>query len=66
VHHDKALQPLDGAEHAGDATVAGRRVGVVRMAGESNLGSGRDGDDLPKEMVDALPILLFGEDTGHR
>src|SRR5262249_55623158 len=59
VHLDKALQPLDGAEHAGVTAVAGRRVGVVRMAGEPHLGRGRDRDDGGEKMVDPLPILRF-------
>src|SRR3984893_2926506 len=62
VHLHEALQPLDGAEHAGDAAIAGRRVGVVRMAGKPHLGGGRDRDDGAEEMVDPLPVLLLGED----
>ena len=62
MHLHKALQLLDGAEHASDAAIAGRRVGVVRMAGEPHLGGGRDWDDLAEEMVDPLPVLVLGED----
>jgi hypothetical protein len=45
VHLHEALEPLDGAEHASDAAVAGRRVGVVRIAGEPHLSRGRDRHD---------------------
>ena len=38
VHRHEPLQPLDRAEHARHAAVAGRRVGIVRMAGEAHLG----------------------------
>jgi len=37
VHRDEALQGFDGAEHAGDAAVTGRRIGVVRVAGEPHF-----------------------------
>ena len=49
VHLHEALQPLDGAEHAGHAAVARRRVGVVRMAGEAHLGGGRDRHDAARK-----------------
>src|SRR5207248_9243798 len=61
----EALEPLDRAEHASDAAVAGRRVGIVRVAGEPHLGRGRDRDDLSQEMVDPLPVLALGDDAGR-
>jgi hypothetical protein len=65
MHLYEALQPVDGAEHAGHAAVAGRRVGVVRVAGEPHLGRGCDRHDGPEEMVDPLPVLVLGEDAGR-
>ena len=45
VHLHESLQPLDRAEHARYAAIAGRRVGVVRMAGEAELCGSGDRDD---------------------
>jgi hypothetical protein len=65
VHLHKALQPLDDAEHTGDAAIAGRRIGVVRVAGEAHLGGGCDRDDLAEKMVDPLPVLVLRDDAGR-
>src|SRR3546814_20078007 len=45
AHQDELLEAIDGAENAGDAAIAGRGVGVVRVAGEADLVAGRDGND---------------------
>jgi hypothetical protein len=59
------LRPFDVAEDAGDAAIAGRRPGIVRMAGEADLVALGDRDDALEEVVDALPVLFFAEDTGE-
>jgi hypothetical protein len=65
VHLHKALHSLDRAKDASDGAIAGRRVGVVRVAGEPHLGRGRDRNDLAEEMVDPLSVLVLGEDAGR-
>ncbi len=65
MHRHEPLQPVDRAEHAGHAAIAGRRVGVLRMAGEAHLRRGRDRHDRRQKMVDPLPIFVFGDDAGN-
>src|SRR6267142_1952220 len=55
VHLHEALQSFDGAEHPGHPAIAGRRVGIVRMAREPHLGCGRDRHDGAEKMVDPRP-----------
>jgi hypothetical protein len=64
VHRHEPLQPLDRAEHAGYATITGRRVRVLRMAREAYFRRGRDRHDRGKEMVDPPPIFVLGDDAG--
>src|SRR5437764_7757182 len=66
VHLHETLQAFDGTENARHAAVAGPRVGVVRMTGETNLRGGGGWDDRREEPVDAFPVLLFRNDAGLR
>src|SRR5215813_8751858 len=65
VHHHKALEPIDGAEHARHPAPSGRRIWIVRMAGEPHPSRGRYRYDRGKETVDALPVLLLGDRTSR-
>jgi hypothetical protein len=64
VHRHEALQPLDGAEDARDTAIAGRGVGIVRMARKTHLGGGRHRHDGAEKMIDPLPVLFLRKDTG--
>src|SRR5712671_6467864 len=55
---------MDRAEHARHTPITGRRVRVMRMAGETHLDRGRDRDDRSKKAVNTLPILLLRDNTG--
>ena len=59
AHRHEFLQPLHRAEHAGDAAIAGRRVGVVRVTGEPDAVRLGDRNHPFQEIVDPLPVLVF-------
>jgi hypothetical protein len=62
MHQDEALEALDRPEYPHHAAPAGRRIGIVRMAGEAHLGGSRDRHDRSEKTVDPLPILVFRHD----
>jgi hypothetical protein len=52
VHLHEAFQPLHSPQYTGHTAIAGPRVGVVRMAGQTHFGGGRDRHDGCEEPVD--------------
>ncbi len=62
---DELLQPLDGAQDPRDAPIAGRRVGIVRVAGEPDLVLLGHRHHALEEIVDALPVGVGIEQAGE-